>query len=53
MILTLCAKLPHGKLKSKFSFIVDFAFKGGGKKFIRYLIMEQHTRERKQSGTWF
>ena len=33
--LTLYTKLPHDKLKPKLSSIVDFAFKGGNKAFVR------------------
>ena len=33
--LTLYTKLPHEKLKSKLPSIVDFAFKGWGRPFIR------------------
>ena len=40
----------HDKLKSKFSSIVDFAFKGGTKLLLDCLIMVQHSVGRKQKG---
>ena len=50
---TLYIKLPYDKLKSKLSSIDDFAFKGGTKLLLDYLIMLQHTEGRKQKGVLY
>ena len=47
---TLCTKLPHYHLKSKLSYIADFAFKEGDKTLIRLSNNGAAYRGRKEKG---
>ena len=52
-IFRLYTKIPHDKLKSKFSSMVDFAFKGPDKTFIRPSNNDIACWGTKQKGIWF